>query len=101
MPGKCNNISDALSRAFEDTVTEKEFEPVILPNNMKEYIKEYIIEGGGDSLFKAISIGLYKNIDKHEEIRKKLFNATKSKPALYGLLPKDTSLLNLTWNEKI
>ena len=87
VPGRSNNISDALSRAFEEKNTIAEMEPVILPDNMIEYP----IPGGGDSLLRAVSLGLYNDTNKHEEVRKKLFNTIRSKPCLYGLTPKQIS----------
>ena len=81
VPGKVNVISDYLSRIHENEEKPREKEPVILPENKLEYL----IPGGGDSLFKAIALGLYNDTERHQEIRNKLCSSLKSKPVLFGI----------------
>ena len=85
IPGKDNVISDALSRNFEGQIPIEK-DPVILPNGLEEYS----IKGGGDSLVQAIAYGLYKDENRHEEVRKQVYEAVSKKPKKYGLSPDQT-----------
>ena len=83
VPGKCNNISDALSRSSEMDEIPIIKDPVILP----EGVSEYLIIGGGDSLVRAIAHSLMGDEEMHQEIRTKIYERVKIKPSLFGLKP--------------
>ena len=85
VPGKCNVISDALSRLDEGNEVTPSKDPVVLPENLEEYL----IKGGGDSLTQALAHGLYGDEARHEEVRKDIFSKVKNKPSAFGLTAKD------------
>ena len=85
VPGKCNVISDALSRLDEGSEVTLSKDPVVLPENLEEYS----IKGGGDSLTQALAHGLYGDEARHEEVRRDIFSKVKNKPSAFGLTAKD------------
>lgn len=85
VPGKCNVISDALSRLHEGSEVTLSKDPVVLPG----HLKEYVIKGGGDSLMQALAHGLYGDEARYEEVRRDIFCKVKNTPSNFGLTVKD------------
>ena len=85
VPGKCNVISDALSRVHEGSEIEMSKDPVVLP----EHLEEYLIKGGGDSLVQALAHGIFGDEGRHEEVRRNIFNKVRGKPRDFGLTTQD------------